>query len=97
MSSNQIHVPGASGAFDPDDVSVVIAVSAPAGSVLIVILKNRKPIFIWDTPEARAMLRKAGLVILTVLGGLGYPEVVEIPDNADDYDPSKTWDKGRKR
>lgn len=87
MSSNQIHVPGASGAFDPSDVLIVIAVSSAAGPILIVILKSGDPVYIWDTPEARAMLRAAGLVIFIIKNGAGNPEPEEVLDAQENNDP----------
>jgi hypothetical protein len=87
MSSNQIHVPGSSGAFDPSDVQIVIAVSSAAGPILIVILKNGDQVYIWDTPEARAMLRAAGLTIFTIKNSAGNPEPEEALDTEENNDP----------
>lgn len=87
MSANQISVPGSSGPFDPSDVLIVIAVSSAAGPILIVILKSGDPIYIWDTPEARAMLRAAGLVIFTIKYGARSPEPEEALDAEENNDP----------
>lgn len=79
MPANSIVVPGAPRAIFPQDVESVLAVTTPGGNFLVIFFKTGEKIIINDTPEARAVLRGAGIKIYTIQQGPLFPREKEIP------------------